>query len=152
MKLRKVVTTVAIAASIVGLAFAAFSYRHAYYALQSRFTKFEVQYQTERALFSQRSSLWHAKVVDIPGNQLTITLEQQILAGAENVSFTMKVNETTLFVRQSLVASEGAYVGFSETAAGSLSDLAPGMHIAVEFSRGWHEQAVAQTILFGGGM
>ncbi|MHB1086716.1 MAG: hypothetical protein ACYCZ0_03140, partial [Minisyncoccota bacterium] len=132
MKILRTIVVVAIAAILSGLAFAAFSYRHAYYTLRSTFTKFEAQCQTERTRLSQRSSLWHAKVVrvDIPGNQLTVTLGQQILAGAENVAFTMRVTETTLFVRQSLIASNGAYVGFSETASGSLSDLTPGMRIA----------------------
>ncbi len=155
MKILNIAGVVVIAASLSGLAFATFSYRYAYDTLQSTYAKLVAQYETERSLLSQRSTLWHAEVVgvDVPKNQLTIILRNQILAGQENVTLTIDVSEVTLFIRQSLISSDGVYVGFSETASGSLADLSPGMLIAVDLSRKWRaERANADVILFGGAM
>ncbi|TSC60966.1 MAG: hypothetical protein Athens041674_919 [Parcubacteria group bacterium Athens0416_74] len=155
MKILRITGVIAIAAILSGLAFTTFSYRYAYKTLQSSYTKLMAQYETERNRLSQRSTLWHAEVVsvDVPRNQLTIILRNQILAGQENATLTLEVSEATLFVRQSLTSSNGVYVGFSETASGSLSDLSPGMLIAVDLSRKWRaERATADVILFGGAM
>lgn len=153
MKFLKLGLVFLVAALVAALAFAAFTYRHAYYALRTNFSQFEKKYSAERSALSQRSALWHGEIVDVDAErrEFTLALNSQILAGYEDVRLVITTVDSTLFVRQRLVVDDGAYVGFSETVEGSINDLAPGMLVAVSFSRNPETlRAIAETVLFGG--
>ncbi len=149
----KIILAAVVAALICGLAYAAFTYRQAYYGLRLKFARFEQQYSNERTKLAQRSSLWHGRVesIDTQKGEFTMSMGGQTLAGEVDVVLPITVTVGTLFVRQQLVSENGVYVGFSETVTGSLADLAPGMLIAVSFTRDPDtSKAIADIVMYGG--
>lgn len=148
----RIFLAVVISAMVSGLAFSTFMYSRAYVSVRSKFADVERQYQAERDALDQRSSLWHGTLVaiDTEKREIVVALSDQVFAGRESVQLVIQVDEQTLFVRQSLVMEEGVYVGFGESAAGSLSDLLPGMRIGITYARDPNtKRVVADVVTYG---
>lgn len=105
-------------------------------------------------LTKDRASLWYGTVVSVSedSDSLIINFEDRFVASPDTVVMQVAVRADTNIVKQSLLASNNVYIGFTEKENIPLSAIQPGNRVSAKIYTDENGQAVASVLIVGGSL
>lgn len=98
-----------------------------------------------------RSSLWYGTVVSVSsGNHVVVDFADRFLTEEKTIRMQVAVLPDTRVARQTLVARDGVYVGYTTQGNISLSDIRGGERVAVVMRTTESGEAIAEVLIVGG--
>lgn len=103
---------------------------------------------------ADRNWMWYGTVlsVSIEDGALTIDFKDKFVASGAAVTMRVLVTPSTKLAKQTLLASDGLYVGFSEEEHIDLTDIRRGDRISARMHTNEDGRAVADVLIVGGAL